>query len=793
MQTKLAYYDDPYLKTFVAKAVFVKSVGEKTEVVLDQTIFYPGGGGQPFDIGSINGLEIERVQMMNGEVVHTIKGLVRLGEKVKLELDFDRRYKYMQIHSAGHLIHDVLMTKIKELSPLKAEHGDHAYLQYQGELSGIDADQLEEMVNEAVKQGINILTKFVSYEELEKECKVIQPGLPKNKPLRMLRIGKFSAMADGGIQVKNTKELGYVSITKISVSEGKTTIHYEMGKKEKPAREMKLFISQDFHKKHPDVNLAMVEVGRVKVDKSEVLKAGDYQNKDNFEGQKLINAFQKFYKDLGLGAKAGYPAVENLYRRFAKDQYIPRINNVVDASNKISVQTLIPGGVFDSDQIKGNMTLRFSSASEEYRPLGGGTEALPEGIAVIADEEKILNLFPYRDSIYPKITSKTKNVVVLADKVEGVDIELTKKAAIEIALLLEKISGGRAGQVTVGQVSEGRISFVKKQGKKRVFSGTRATGRLHLGNYLGAVKGYIELQNNSDYECIYMAVDVHTITTPYDYKNLSEATRNIIMDYLACGLDPKKSIITVQSLVPEHTDLAFLFSSVISVARMQHLPTFKEKIQQHPDNVTMALLNYPVLMAADILIYKAGLVPVGIDQEPHLEVAREIARKMNEAFGTDFPEPKRFATKGEYVPSLLGEGKMSKSIEGSYINLIDDLETIKQKLAATPTDSGQGERVPTSGGVANLLTFVELFQGQEKRADYEKKYTGSGIRYSELKIGLAESIYKDLEPIREKRQKLEAKSEYVSQVIKDGAARARIIAQKTIDEVKEKMGLRGGL
>ena len=213
---------------------------------------------------------------------------------------------------------------------------------------------------------------------------------------------------------------------------------------------MKLYISQEFAKKYPEVNLAMVEVGGVKVDKSEILKTGDYKYKDNFEGQKLIKAFQKFYKDLGLGAKAGYPAVENLYRRFAKDQYIPRINNVVDASNKISVQTLIPGGVFDADQIKGDMTLRFSHAGEEYRPLGGGTEALPEGIAVIADEEKILNLFPYRDSIYPKITSKTKNVVVLADKVDEVDIEQTKKAAVEIAKLLEQVASGKAGKVGVG-------------------------------------------------------------------------------------------------------------------------------------------------------------------------------------------------------------------------------------------------------------------------------------------------------------------------------------------------------
>jgi len=333
----------------------------------------------------------------------------------------------------------------------------------------------------------------------------------------------------------------------------------------------------------------------------------------------------------------------------------------------------------------------------------------------------------------------------------------------------------------------------KKLNKKRVFSGTRATGRLHVGNYLGAVKGYIELSNNPEYECIYMAVDVHTITTPYDHQNLSQATRNIIMDYLACGLDPKKAIITAQSLVSEHAELAFLFSSMISVARMQHLPTFKEKVKQHPDNVTMALLNYPILMAADILIYKAGLVPVGIDQEPHLEIAREIARKMNENFGMDFPEPKRFATKGEYVPSLLGEGKMSKTIEGSYINLTDDLETIKKKIAVTPTDEGKGEVVPTSGGVANLLVFAELFQGEQRRKDYEQQYLNKGIRYSELKGELAEAVYKDLEPIRKKRKELEGKSEYVNQIIINGAERARKIARKTLKEVKEKMGLKGGI
>src|SRR3989339_1423873 len=315
--------------------------------------------------------------------------------------------------------------------------------------------------------------------------------------------------------------------------------------------------------------------------------------------------------------------------------------------------------------------------------------------------------------------------------------------------------------------------------KKRVFSGTRATGRLHLGNYLGAVKGYIALQNDPDFECVYMAVDMHTITTPFDSKTLAGATRDIIMDYLAAGLDPDKAIITKQSLVPEHTELSFIFSSVLSIARMQHLPTFKEKVKQHPEAVTLALLNYPARMAADILIYKASKVPCGLDQEPHLEITREVARKMNELYGTDFPQVTRFVTESSSVPSLLGEGKMSKSVEGSSIALTDDLATIKQRLAGAPTDSGKGEQVPSEGGVANLLKFVELFEGEERRREYEKQYQSTGVRYGDLKTELAEAIYKELKPIQEKRKELEANPEYVDQVIKEGAEKARAIASET--------------
>lgn len=341
-----------------------------------------------------------------------------------------------------------------------------------------------------------------------------------------------------------------------------------------------------------------------------------------------------------------------------------------------------------------------------------------------------------------------------------------------------------------------------------VLSGIRPTGNLHLGNYLGAVKGMLDLQDDPDYTCFYMVVDVHALTTPYDKAALAQHSRSIIIDYLAAGLDPEKSTLFLQSMVPEHLELAFYFSSVVTMARMQHLPTFKDKVKQHPEHATMALLNYPVLMASDILVYKADSVPVGIDQEPHIEVTREIARKMNAQYELDFPEPQRFATKGEYVPSLSGHGKMSKSVEGSYINLTDDLETIKKRLAAVPTDSGSGsiqevtdrkgkiskvytdESGTESPGVANLLTLFELFEGAEEREHLERAYTdgNNGISYGELKKMLAESIFTSLQPIQAKRVELEAQPEYVDEVIQEGARKAQQVARQTVDQVKEQMG-----
>ncbi len=331
--------------------------------------------------------------------------------------------------------------------------------------------------------------------------------------------------------------------------------------------------------------------------------------------------------------------------------------------------------------------------------------------------------------------------------------------------------------------------------KKRVLSGIRATGRLHLGNYLGAVKGMLALQDDPNFETFYMVADAHTITTPYNIEELRRNRREVILDYLAAGLDPEKSVIFQQSEISEHFELAFYLSSVTTIAKMQHLPTFKEKVKQYPEHSTMALLNYPVLMAADILLYKGDQVPVGIDQEPHLEVAREIARRMNQDYGTDFPEPTRFATEGEYVPSLTGEGKMSKSVEGSFINLTDTLDEIKAKIAKIPTDSGVGTLdqnfdPPREGPLFGVIRFVELFQGKEKAKEYKDLYVSTGIRYGDLKQELSEAIFNELQPIQDKRRELEQNPEYVNKIIAEGAQKARTAAQQTISEVKEKMGLK---
>lgn len=323
--------------------------------------------------------------------------------------------------------------------------------------------------------------------------------------------------------------------------------------------------------------------------------------------------------------------------------------------------------------------------------------------------------------------------------------------------------------------------------KKRVYSGIRATGRLHLGNYLGAVKGMLALQD--EYDCVFSVVDLHTITTPYDPKTLHQSIRDIILDYLAVGLDPEKCLLEIQSKVPQHTELSFLFSTIYPLSRVEDLPTFKEKKAQHPKYVNVGLLNYPVLMAADILLYKAEIVPAGIDQEPHIEVTREIARKFNSMFGETFPQTQRITAVGDKVPSLTGAGKMSKSIEGSSIFLMDDLETIRKRLAAAPTDSGTtGGKVPNEGGVANLFNLLRLFD-KDAHHKFAEDYHEGKIRYSEMKETIAQAIYKEFHPIQRERKKFEENPKMVQDILQESLEKCRELAEETMQGVRKKMGL----
>lgn len=345
------------------------------------------------------------------------------------------------------------------------------------------------------------------------------------------------------------------------------------------------------------------------------------------------------------------------------------------------------------------------------------------------------------------------------------------------------------------------LSKLKNMDKKtRVFSGTRPTGPLHLGNYFGGIKGYLDLQERKDLDCLYAVVDLHGITSPYDPQKYPQQVEGLVLDYLACGLDPKKSHLVIQSRIPEHLELAYYFSTIFPVSRLEQLPTYKEKKKEQPKYINLGLLYYPILMAADILIYKSELVPVGKDQLPHLELAREVARsfnhyfdrgekKGNPYFGKTFSEPQAYLTKGAYIPSLTGKGKMSKTQEDSYISLTDDLETIRKKLSKVPTDSGKGNKIPENGGIDTLLTLIELFMTSDQRKRYEKEYLSTGIKYQPLKEDLAQRIHSYLKPIQEKRQYYENKSDLIKKILKEGNAYASQIAKETIKEVKKKMGI----
>jgi tryptophanyl-tRNA synthetase len=324
--------------------------------------------------------------------------------------------------------------------------------------------------------------------------------------------------------------------------------------------------------------------------------------------------------------------------------------------------------------------------------------------------------------------------------------------------------------------------------KGRVFSGARPTGQQHLGNYLGAIKNYVALQQ--DYECYYAIVDIHALTTMETTIGLRQNTLEMALDWLAAGIDPQKSVMFVQSHVPQINELYTILSMVTPLGKLTDLPTFKEKVRQHPKNVNLGLVGYPVLMAADILLYKADTVPVGVDQAPHLEFAREIVRTFNFRYQADvLVEPQMKVTQVPKVLGTDGKAKMSKSLN-NHIELALTAEETQKKVMRMLTDPQRLRRDdPGDPDVCNVFSFHKIFSTQE-----EVNKINSGCRDAswgcvDCKKCLAKNMNEYFAPFRERRVELTKRPDDVWDLLKSGADRARLVAEKTISEVRDAIGM----
>ncbi|MDR3252446.1 MAG: tryptophan--tRNA ligase [Tannerella sp.] len=327
--------------------------------------------------------------------------------------------------------------------------------------------------------------------------------------------------------------------------------------------------------------------------------------------------------------------------------------------------------------------------------------------------------------------------------------------------------------------------------KKIVASGIRPTGNLHLGNYFGAVKSFVKMQD--EYQCFFFIADWHSLTTHPNPENLRRSVKTILAEYLACGLDPDKATIYVQSDLREVVELYLYLNMNAYLGELERVTTFKEKVRAQPDNINAGLLTYPSLMAADIIIHKAVKVPVGKDQEQNMEMARKFARRFNTIYGIEFfPEPASFhlSDKAVKVPGLDGSGKMGKS-EGNAIYLVDDEKSISKKVMHAVTDSGPA--APDSEKpepVQNLFTMMEIVSGKDTYDYFNRKYNTCEIRYGDMKKQLAADINVFCAPIRERINGIAADDAYLDKVIRQGAEKATASASATLNEVRQIIGFR---
>ncbi len=332
----------------------------------------------------------------------------------------------------------------------------------------------------------------------------------------------------------------------------------------------------------------------------------------------------------------------------------------------------------------------------------------------------------------------------------------------------------------------------------KIVSGIQPSGELHIGNYLGAIKNWIKFQNDSKNECRFFIADYHSISEDYNPKQKSKEILDLATDLLALGLDPKKSVIFQQSRIPFHTELTWIFNTLVKIPELERMTQFKDKAKKQKYNINIGLFDYPVLMAADILIYKAEAVPIGEDQIQHLELTREIARRFNGKFGKVFPEPKSILTETPKIMSLTDPTKkMSKSGgDKSYIALADSPEIIKEKIKSAVSDSGgQGKNagLTAQAGGDNLLSiFNALAETKKEKAEYtnyKEDHKAEKLKYSEFKPRLAELIINYFADYRKKRAKLSKNPEYIKKVLEDGNKKASAIAEATLKEVKQQIGL----
>ncbi len=326
----------------------------------------------------------------------------------------------------------------------------------------------------------------------------------------------------------------------------------------------------------------------------------------------------------------------------------------------------------------------------------------------------------------------------------------------------------------------------------RIISGIQPSGELHIGNYLGAIKNWIKLQNNPKDDCWFFIADYHSITENYNPNEKIKEISGLAADLLALGLDPKKTVIFQQSQIPGHTDLLWIFNTLVKIPELERMTQFKNKAAEQKENINIGLFDYPVLQAADILIYKAEAVPVGEDQVQHIELTRDIARRFNDKFGKTFLEPKPILTETPKIMSLTDPTKkMSKSGgDKSYIALANSPEIIKEKIKSAVSDAGGGK---DKRGGDNLLSifnaFAETKEEKTEYLNYKKAHEAGKLKYSEFKPRLADLISNYFADYREKRAELSKNPNFVKKILEDGNKKASAIAEATLQEVKQKIGL----